>query len=191
MAGAITGCGAASSGGAARVPQGELEQYFVGTQTFVLPDGTEVQRNTLVAHRTLQPDAHAILEEVIERDADGAVETHAIRLDVDATDRHFVLSAPGGMMSGEGELTGDAWQWTAWHAETRLPDGMRVVTDDALTDTELRGESRVLGADGNTEVIIRHVLTRVARERWEQERAAMQEGARSGDDAAAASEPPQ
>lgn len=179
LATAMVGCGAASSGGTSRVPQGELDQYFVGVQTLSLPDGTEVQRNTLVAHRTLQPDANAILEEVIERDVDGAVETHAIRLDVDETHRRFVLSAPDGLLSGEGELTGDAWRWTAWHAESRMPDGLRIVTDDVLTDTELRGESRVMGADGNTQVIIRHVLTRVGRERWEAERDAMSAGGAS------------
>lgn len=173
MAIGVAGCGASSSGGRARVPQQELDQYFVGTQTLVLPDGTEVQGNSVVARRTLQPDAHAIVEEVIERDAQGAVEAHGMRLEVDEGDHRFVLSEPGGMITGEGELTGDPWRWTSWHAESRLPDGVRVVTDDTLTDTELRSESRVLGADGTTQVVIRQVLTRVARERWEEERAAM------------------
>ena len=172
------GCGAASGGGAARVPQGELEQYFVGTQVIRLPDGTEQPGGSVVAHRTLRPEERAIVEEVVVRDAAGALEAHAVRLEVDDDDRHFVLRPGEGdtsssTFSGEGELTGDPWSWTAWHVQTRLPDGTVVVTDDVLSATDLASESRVLGADGAPSLVIRQVLTRVTRERYEAERAAL------------------
>jgi hypothetical protein len=188
------GCGAASGGGAARVPQGELDQYFVGTQVIRLPDGTEREGGSVVAHRTLRPEERAIVEEVVVRDAAGALEAHAVRLEIDDDDRHFVLRPSEGdtsssSFSGEGELTGDPWSWTAWHVQTRLPDGTVVVTDDVLSATDLASESRVLGADGTPSVVIRQVLTRVTRERYEAERAAL--GAESPSTPAPASEPNQ
>lgn len=171
---ASPGCGAASSGGAARVPVGELEQYFVGTQVIRLPDGSEREGGAVVAHRTLRPEERAILEEVVVRDAAGALESRAVRLEVDESDARFVLREPGTTTTGEGELTGEPWSWTAWHAQTRLPDGTVIVTDDLLSATDLRSESQVLGTDGTPGVVIRQVLTRVSRERYEEERAAIE-----------------
>jgi len=168
----LVGCGASSSGGAARVPQGELEQYFVGTQVIRLPDGTERENGTVVAHRTLRPDEASIVEEMVTRDAAGALEAHAVRLEVEGD--HFVLTEPGASTRGEGELEGEPWNWTAWHVQTQLPDGTIVVTDDVLSATDLRSESRVLGPDGTPSVVIRPVLTRVGRERYERERAAIE-----------------
>ena len=49
-----------------------------------------------------------------------------------------------------------------------------VLTDDTLSATDLRSESQVLGTDGTPRVVIRQVLTRVSRERYEQERAAIE-----------------
>jgi len=171
------GCGASSGGAAARVPQGELDQYFVGTQMIRLPDGTERPGGAVIARRTLRPEERAIVEEVVVRDAAGALEAHAVRLEVQEDDRHFVLRPVGdagasGVLAGEGELTGDPWNWTAWHVQTRLADGTLVMTDDVLSATDLASESRVLGADGAPSVVLRQVLTRVTRERYEAERAA-------------------
>jgi len=177
---AAPGCGAASSGGAARVPTGELDQYFVGTQVIRLPDGSERQGGAVVAHRALRPEEHTILEEVVVRDAAGALESHAIRLEVDESDARFVLREPGTPITGEGELTGEPWSWTAWHVQTRLPDGTVVVTDDVLSATDLRSESQVLGTDGTPGVVIRQVLTRVSRERYEEERAAIERQTEAG-----------
>jgi hypothetical protein len=100
-----------------------------------------------------------------------------VRLEVQEDDRHFVLRPVGdagasGALAGEGELTGDPWNWTAWHVQTRLADGTLVMTDDVLSATDLASESRVLGADGAPSVVLRQVLTRVTRERYEAERAA-------------------
>ena len=171
---ASPGCGGASGGGAARVPTTELDQYFVGTQVIRLPDGTEHEGGAVVAHRALRPEERTIVEEVVVRDAAGALESHAIRLEVDESDTRFVLREPGTPITGEGELTGEPWSWTAWHVQTRLPDGTVVVTDDTLSATDLRSESQVLGTDGTPRVVIRQVLTRVSRERYESERAAIE-----------------
>ncbi len=139
-----------------------------------LPDGTEQDPTPAVAHRTLRPDEHAILEETIARDPWGELESHALRLDVDPSNTRFILREPGTPISGEGELTGEPWNWTAWHVQTRLPDGTIVVTDDFLSATDLRAESRVIGTDGAPRFVIRQILTRVTRERYERERAEME-----------------
>lgn len=168
-----SGCGSSMRGGSTSPAPGELDQYFVGTQVIRLPDGTEQAAGSVVARRTLRPEEHTVVEEVVIRDTGGAVASHALRFDVDASDTHFTVR-DGEIVAGEGDFTGDPWNWTAWHVQTRRADGSVIVSDETLTATDLSSESRVLGADGNTAMVIRQVLTRVSRERYEQERAAME-----------------
>ena len=168
----LAGCGASPSGGGTRLPQGELDQYFVGTQVIRLPDGTEQENGTVVAHRSLRPAESAILEEMMTRDAAGGLEARSVRLDVQES--HFVLTEPGTSTRGEGDLEGEPWNWTAWHMQSQLQSGAMVVTDEMLSATDLQTESQVLGSDGTPSMVIRQVLTRVSRERYEQERAAIE-----------------
>jgi hypothetical protein len=171
-------CGSTSRGGSTPTPQTEMEQYFVGTQVFRLPDGSEQAGGSVALRRTLRPEEHTVTEEVVIRDTAGSVEARSMRFNVDATDAHFVVQpVEGEALEGEGDFTGEPWNWTAWHIQTRRADGSVIVIDETLTATDLSAESRVTGADGNAALVIRQVLTRVSRERYEEERDALAPGA--------------
>jgi len=179
---ATMGCGT-SQGGTTQPMVNELDQYFVGTQVIRLPDGSERAGGSVVAHHERRPNERTVMEEVVIRDTNGAVESRAMLLEIDASDSHFtVRPIEGGDVAGEGDFTGEPWNWTARHIQTQLADGTMVVTDDVLSATDLSSEARVVGADGTTAMVIRQVLTRVSRERYEQERDAIQIREAAGQD---------
>ena len=175
LATALAACGAASGGGAERILPRELDQFFIGTQVIRLPDGSERDGGTVVSHRTLQPAQDRIVERTDIGAADGTVEHHEVHLAV-SSDNSFVLTEPGTTLAGEGVLEGEPWNWTAWHVETRLPDGTRAEVDHLLGH-ELRTESHVSLPDGTPSVVIRQVLELITRERYEEARRAMGRGA--------------
>ena len=151
-----------------------MDQYFVGTQVFRLPDGSEQAGGSVALRRTLRPEEHTVVEEVVIRDTRGAVESHTTRFDVDTQGTHFTMQPLDGEgETGEGDFTGEPWNWTAWHVQTRRADGSVIVIDETLTATDLSSEARVTGSDGSAAMVIRQVLTRVSRERYEQERDAL------------------
>ena len=168
------GCGSTLGGGSTHPAQNEMDQYFVGTQVFRLPDGSEQAGGSVALRRTLRPEEHTVIEQVVIRDTRGAVESHLTRFDVDTSDTHFTVQPlDGAAVEGDGDFTGEPWNWTAWHVQTRRADGSVIVTDETLTATDLSSESRVVGSDGSAAMVIRQVLTRVSRERYEQEREAL------------------
>ena len=167
-------CGSTPGGGSTTPAQNEMDQYFVGTQVFRLPDGSEQAGGSVALRRTLRPEEHTVTEEVVIRDTRGTVEARSMRFDVDTTDTHFTVQpVDGEAVVGEGDFTGEPWNWTAWHIQTRRADGSVIVSDETLTATDLSSESRVMGSDGSAAMVIRQVLTRVSRERYEQERDAL------------------
>ncbi len=167
-------CGSTPGGGSTTPAQNEMDQYFVGTQVFRLPDGSEQAGGSVALRRTLRPEEHTVTEEVVIRDTRGTVEARSLRFDVDTTDTHFTVQpVDGEAVVGEGDFTGEPWNWTAWHIQTRRADGSVIVSDETLTATDLSSESRVMGSDGSAAMVIRQVLTRVSRERYEQEREAL------------------
>jgi hypothetical protein len=153
------------------VPQGELDQYFVGTVVFRFPDGSERQGRVL-EHRTVAPDAEEVVSESLVEGTSGfELARHRYRL----LDGHrFTLDEPG---VHEGSFEGEPWDWSAWHLRTELPDGSVVVSDDVVGHTpDLHSEPQLASPDAAT-VMVRRALERVTREEYEARRRAVEDAA--------------
>jgi hypothetical protein len=164
-------CGPASSGGASRVPQGELDQYLAGTVVFRFPDGSERQGRVL-EHRTLSPDAEQVVTETfVEGPAGLERSLHRYRL---LPDHRFTLEGEPG--EHEGSFEGEPWAPRAWHLRTVLPDGTVVVSDDVIDGADV-----TLDAPEDAATLVRRALDRVTRDEWEARRRAIEDGATSGE----------
>ncbi|GAB4202584.1 MAG: hypothetical protein OHK0013_15970 [Sandaracinaceae bacterium] len=164
-------CGSASSGGASRVPQGELDQYLAGTVVFRFPDGSERQARVL-EHRTLSPDAEVVVTETfVEGPAGLERSLHRYRL---LPGHRFTLEGEPG--EHDGSFEGEPWAPRAWHLRTVLPDGTIVVSDDVIDGADV-----TLEAPEDAATLVRRALERITRDEWEARRRAIEDGATSGE----------
>lgn len=151
--------GCASTPWPASLPLAETN-YFAGSTVVTLPGGREVPGGEVVAARTTDPAARTIVEQVVSGgNPTRPPEEYVVTMTV--TGDRFAMHERSNAFEGEGTLVGAPWRWSDWHSNSKLPNGMRVESRDALTAEGMTAMKKVYAPDGAVIVSTREVLKRI------------------------------
>jgi hypothetical protein len=116
----------------------EQVAYFLGEVTLTTPAGQLLGNSLSLIKRILMPAEGKIVE--IVASIDPAKPTREFTTIFELTGSRFVMKDAEGTFTGEGDLTGVAWEWTGWKYEVEFTGARR---------GRLKGED-VLGPGGLT-----------------------------------------
>lgn len=123
------GCGGKTHSTSTPSPTTKQVHCYVGTTDIFLLDGKKVKTQSGRIKRTLDPVANFIEENVdVSEDPTfpvGKTESFDVGMTVSsavppATTATFTMVERNGAFSGTGTLTGEPWQWTAWHSSSTM-----------------------------------------------------------------------
>jgi len=142
---------------------------LTGTAVFKGPDGSLIGTGGTLLRYAFEPAQKRIRATSVSFDSPlgEPPQQLEIALKVDGNRLEF----QGEQFSGTGELRGDAWVWTSWSMQADLPQGMRMNTEETLTDAGMDATDEVLGPAGNVAIRIVRSLTAGDCDTWENHRA--------------------
>ena len=128
------------------------------------------QRVRTLVRRTMDPDAHQIVEDVVHGDAGAVTAFHVVMAVTDAT---FTIRETAGGVTGTGTLTGPAWQWTSWSSTSqRTADGLEIESRHELTPTGRTAHKQVRKAGAVVATLVDELTTFDCAE-WDTSKAAL------------------
>ena len=144
----------------------EQSAYYFGEAKITSPTG-QVFGNTLsVVKRTLKPAENKIIEQVIFLDPRRPPEEHITVLEVKGS--KFTLRDDSGTFTGEGELTGKAWEWSGWVSNVKFTDGKGTLkSEDTLANNVITAKKTFFRPDGKPSALIVEELKPISKEAFE------------------------
>jgi len=89
-------------------------QYYVGEAVTTNMNTGAVTRAPYIDERTTDSNAGTITEKVVTKQGSGFVENTAV---LKVSGNHFSMTESTGTVTGQGDLTGTAWNWTFLRGE--------------------------------------------------------------------------
>lgn len=116
----------------------ETTLYYIG-EAITTPVGGSVTRYPYLIERTTNPAAKTIVEHVVSFDSrNNKYAQYDSQLDI--TGNHAVMTESTGVVTGEGELTGERWKWDFFKAEFKVAgQPMRIVDFNVFTPVRIMG----------------------------------------------------
>jgi hypothetical protein len=146
-------------------PTEQETTYYLGESRMMSPDGKIIRTSLSLVKRVVSKKDSRIEEHVLsvgEKDSKAFVATLAVK------DAKFSVSEKSGSFTGDGELVGEAWKWTAWKSVTKLAGGAGTVTsEDKLTERGISAKKTFTGADGKVALRFEEELTTISRKTYE------------------------
>lgn len=127
--GLTSGCGGKTKSTSTPSPTTKQVQCYVGTTDMFSPDDKKVKTQSARIKRTLDPVANFIEENVDVSDDPtfpvGKTESFDVGMTVTsavppATVATFTMVERNAAFTGTGTLTGEPWQWMAWHSTSTM-----------------------------------------------------------------------
>ncbi len=127
--------------------------YYLVESTMQSPQGQSLGASISLVKRVVDRAQARIDESIISlRGSAPALEIVTI---LKPDGRKVKISSTDGGFDGEGELTGEPWEWTGLKFTTRFAKGPLVEGEDHFTNDGLSAEKRIVGPDGRTQVLIK------------------------------------
>lgn len=136
----------------------EQTSYLLGEIVTTSPTGQPYGRSVALVKRVLKPDAHQIVEVVLQIEPTRPAAEFTTIFTVAGAD--FTLREQNGSFSGTGKLIGKPWAWTGWDYTVRLQGGAKgslggsLTGHDVLQGQELTVKKSYYGADGKLAALL-------------------------------------
>jgi hypothetical protein len=141
----------------------EQVAYFLGEVRTTSPVGQPFGNSPSLVKCTLMPDEGKIVE--IVANIDPAKPTRQFTMVFELTGSRFVMKDAEGTFTGEGDLTGVAWDWTGWKYEVEFTGARkgRMKGGDALGADGLTVKKSFAIPDGVVRMLFAEVLKPVSK----------------------------
>ena len=145
----------------------EKVTYFLGEVKMSSPTGQPFGSAVSLVKRTVAPAENKITELVLSVDSRRPTQEHTTVFDIEGS--KFTLKEGSGGFTGEGELTGKAWEWTGWKYTVNLTGEVKGVLkgEDSLTVGGVTSKKTLLSPDGQARVVFSEELKPISREMYE------------------------
>jgi hypothetical protein len=140
-------------------------QYFLGESKMLTPDGRVIRTTLSLVKRVLKPAENKVEEHVLSADEKTPAKAFVVVLDV--AGNKFTLADQSKTYSGDGELKGEPWKWTAWKSTSKLAGGATVVSEDKLSDRGMTATKTYSAADGKPQYLFEEKLEHVSAKTYE------------------------
>ena len=121
--------------------------YYLGEWKVTTPEGRSVGNLVALVKRETIPAESRIVETVLVLSSNRGEASREYVFNCAVTGASFALKEQGGAITGKGELTGRAWEWTGWTTTTKLPGGV-LQAQTSVTDRGLSASKELVGPDG-------------------------------------------
>jgi hypothetical protein len=144
----------------------EQAAYYFGEAKITSPTGQVFGTTLSVVKRILKPAENRIIEQVVFLDPRRPPEEHITVLDVKGS--KFTLRDDSGTFTGEGDLTGKAWEWSGWVSNIKFTDGKGTLkSEDTLTNNVITAKKTFYRPDGKPSALIVEELKPISKEAFE------------------------
>jgi len=141
--------------------------YFLGESRVTAPDGKYLGSMVELVKRELRPSEGKIYEHVAVIDPRYPQSKKFVAV-CEVKGTTFAMTEQEKSFTGDGELTGDPWRWTAWRSTSHLASGIGTVeSEDTLTEHALIVKKRFVGPDGKVRVHMAETLNRISKEMYD------------------------
>ena len=139
----LVACGSSHTPAAPLPPTPPAATYYVGTsQAFV--GEQQVADSAVAVERLVSRGDRTIIERVAQA-GDGHRPAAEYVVTMKVKGAAFTMTEAGGAFTGDGQLSGPDWAWTAWQSTSKMPDGGVVTSSDTVTKTGLHVEKTYQG----------------------------------------------
>jgi hypothetical protein len=128
--------------------------YYLVEGTMQIPSGRNVGATVSLVKRTVDRERARIEERVLSLRGGAAAGQEFVTI-LEPKGNKVKISCDNCGIDGEGELSGEPWEWTGLKFTSKVPNAGRVEGEDHFSATGMSAEKRVLGADGKLSVIIK------------------------------------
>jgi len=144
----------------------EQNTYFLGESKMTSPTGQPYGTTLSLIKRTVKPEENKIIEQVISINQREAAKEFIAIFDVRGS--KFTMAEQGGGFTGEGELIGKAWEWTAWKSTSNLAGGKgKLISEDTLTKDGVLAKKSFYSPDGQLRAIFSEDLKQISKEMYD------------------------
>lgn len=132
--------------------------YLLGEIVTTSPAGQPYGRSVALVKRVLKPDAHQIVEVVLQVEPTRPPAEFTTLFTVAGAD--FTLREQNGSFSGTGKLIGKPWAWSGWDYTVRLQGGAKGSLGGSLTGHDVfQGQNLIVkksyfGPDGKLAALL-------------------------------------
>ena len=144
--------------------------YYKGAVTVHLADGRAVPGGATYVKRTLDPSKSTITELVVQAASRPGEKPREFVVTMKVEGARFTMTERSKSFTGDGELVGTPWAWSAWTSRSVLPDGNTVESHDTLVSTGLQTEKKVKNAQGEVSVTLNEDFAAIAKGAFEKAR---------------------
>jgi hypothetical protein len=139
--------------------------YYLVEGTMQIPSGRNVGATVSLVKRTVDRERGRIEERVLSL-RNGAAGQEFVTI-LEPKGNKVKISCDNCGIDGEGELSGEPWEWTGLKFTSKVPNAGRVEGEDHFSPTGMSAEKRVLGADGKLSVIIKESGVKIEESTYE------------------------